>query len=578
MSPTKLACPHCGAVLKSSKTLRLGKQITCVKCQQQFAYTHEMDLLSTGDSHAGTFHMLAESQPGTGRSPVAGMDLLAAVENQPTPMPESAAEPSLVVASPRRRGLGGFMLALFGFLLFLGGGAALAIICLSGNPDSAPALEPLANKKPPPKNKKQVSDQDLLKYLSEAEQKRIDEAIEKGVRFLRAEIKPWGNWDFEDGENAAGYAALPGLALLESKVPASDAVVQKAADFVRRRAAHLVETYDIGLAVVFLDRLGDSHDNDLIQSLAYRLVAGQSSAGGWGYKCPVLNVAEERELGQFLKDKRPKLELRDLLQGDLRAPEQKGKERFKKSKAKAPGPKSKGLSNKAKALPIVHYQEGKDLDFLTRDDNSNTLFGLLGLWAARRHGVEAELSLEFAARRFQETQRGDGGWGYVHKAPTKNTMTCVGLLGLAMGHGAAAEMVADAVSQGHIPKAARADPYIQEALASLGKYIDGDPDRKGLEARIDYYYLWSLERAGMLYRQKTFGKRDWYRWGCKFILQHQKPDGSWQVHYSAPVDTSFALLFLRRSNLVQNLTDNLRTYLRIPDDDMDSRPGKNETP
>jgi hypothetical protein len=588
MSPTKLGCPHCGAVLKSSKTLRAGKQITCVKCQERFAYSPEMEVHSTGNSHAGTFHMLAESQPGTGRSPVAGMNLTATVASPPKETPdsqtESAEPPPLVVAPPRQRSLGGFVFALVVLLLFVGGGTALAIFFLSRDAEPAGALEPVASKpkkkelpqaKLLPKQKKQdpEPDPDSLKTVSKAEQKQIDEAIEKGVRFLLAEIKPWGNWDTEDGENAAGYAALPALALLESKVPPSDAVVQKAADFVRKRGPDLIETYDIGLAVVFLDRLGDKRDRNLIRSLAYRLVAGQSSDGGWGYKCPVLTATEEREVEEFLKNHRPRLDLFDLIESDLRGPELKRKERIKKGKSNDPVVKNP-LSDKVANLPIVKFQQGKAMEFLGRDDNSNTLFGLLGLWAGRRHSVEAELALEFVARRFRETQRGDGGWGYVLKSPTKNTMTCAGLLGLAMGHGAAAEMVADAVSQGHIPKAAKNDPYIQDALASLGKYIDGDPERKGLESRIDFYYLWTLERVGMLYRQKSIGKRDWYRWGVKFVLEHQKPAGQWQEHYSAPVDTSFALLFLGRSNLVQNLTDNLRFYLATPSEDLDRRPGK----
>jgi hypothetical protein len=584
MAPTKLVCPHCGAVLKSSKTLPAGKQITCVKCHQRFAYQPEMEILSTGDSHAGTFHMLAESQPGTGRSPVAGMNLVAAIASPPPlPLTELAEPPPLIVKPPRRRSLGGFIVAVVALLLFIGGGTALAIFCLSGDPEPVIAQEskkkelPKAKPQPAPAKKinKQEPDSDALKTVSKVEQEKIDQAIEKGVRYLRAEIKPWGNWDFEDGENAAGYAALPGLALVESKVPPSDPVVQKAADFVRKRGPDLMETYDIGLAIVFLDRLGDKRDRDLIRSLSYRLVAGQSSDGGWGYKCPVITASEEREVEEFLKNHRPRLELFDLVGGDLRGSDVKGKskERIKKNKPNDPAPKIQ-LSDKVNALPIVKFQQGKAMEFLGRDDNSNTLFGLLGLWAGRRHGVDAELALEFAARRFRETQRGDGGWGYVLKAPTKNTMTCAGLLGLAMGHGAAAEMVADAVVQGQIPKAAKSDPYIQDGLDSLGKYIDGDPERKGLESRIDFYYLWTLERVGMLYRQKTIGKRDWYRWGCKFVLEHQKPGGKWQEHYTAPVDTSFALLFLGRSNLVQNLTDNLHFYLAIPDEESGRRPGK----
>ena len=73
----------------------------------------------------------------------------------------------------------------------------------------------------------------------------------------------------------------------------------------------------------------------------------------------------------------------------------------------------------------------------THPDNSNTQFALLGLWAARRHKVPVERSLEMADLRFQRSQNRDAGWGYHVGAGSTPTMTCVGLLGLAMGHGSA---------------------------------------------------------------------------------------------------------------------------------------------
>ena len=39
MHATRLACPYCAAVLKSSKPLRVGKQITCLKCGKAFVIT-----------------------------------------------------------------------------------------------------------------------------------------------------------------------------------------------------------------------------------------------------------------------------------------------------------------------------------------------------------------------------------------------------------------------------------------------------------------------------------------------------------------------------------------------------------
>src|SRR4029079_2140121 len=49
----------------------------------------------------------------------------------------------------------------------------------------------------------------------------------------------------------------------------------------------------------------------------------------------------------------------------------------------------------------------------------------------------------------------------------------------------------------------------------------------------------------------AIGGKDWYAWGSAVLLKSQKADGSWQGEYSqGGVDTCFALLFLRRSDLI----------------------------
>ena len=177
--------------------------------------------------------------------------------------------------------------------------------------------------------------------------------------------------------------------------------------------------------------------------------------------------------------------------------------------------------------------------------------------------------------RFRQTQApADGGWSYAPPRfdegkilynPTKNTMMCVGMLGLAMGHGAAAEAFVEATKKGKISRPPAEDKAIKFAIHGLGEYIDGkEKELRGLEARIDLYYLWTLERVGMLYQQKNFGTRDWYRWGVDIILDKHGSDGSWQFRYEPAIDTAFALLFLKRSNLVGDLTQNLQFYIAIP--------------
>lgn len=615
MAIMKVGCPHCKAALKSSKPMPIGKQITCVKCQKRFAVSAELELSVTGESHAGTSHFLAETMAGLTKSPMADTPadslppLPASVtkpEPPPTPKPEAPvkkktdAKPaaqdrkrfkvddgkSVVTVRRQRRRWGGVVAGIL-LLLLLGGGGAAAVIYF---PDkfglqTSPASLPIAKAKqaetptlfekssPVPKTKTPedkttpLANPNTPKAVSKSQQEKIDAAIDKGVRFLCNKASSAGNWTVEtDKEHPLGYAALPALALLECKVQPTDPVILKAAEFIRANSGPLEDTYDLGLAVLLLDRLGDPRDEPLLQNLAMRLMAGQTPAGGWDYKCPVLQMNESMELLTFLQGNRPKIEFftpiagNDVKSGSGAAPA------FKTVMTRN-NADTTGLSPKLRELPIVNYHGNKkwDLDCLRPGDNSNTQFGLLGLWAARRHKVPTELSLEMAGARFQDTQQPSGGWGYAMRGPTKNTMTCVGLLGLAMSHGAAAEAFLDAASKGRtMPQTPLDDRFIKRGMTALGECVDGDDDRRGLSSRVDYYYLWTLERVGMLYQRKTFGHHDWYQMGVGILLEKQLGNGSWEQHYNPIADTSFALLFLRRSDLVRELTNNLQFYVALP--------------
>ena len=71
-----------------------------------------------------------------------------------------------------------------------------------------------------------------------------------------------------------------------------------------------------------------------------------------------------------------------------------------------------------------------------------------------------------------------------------------------------------------------------------------------------YYWLYAVERVGMLLSQKYIGNHDWYREGAEWLLKEQKPDGSWvnsddaMMGLEPPmVATAFALLFLEKATL-----------------------------
>src|SRR5262249_24502640 len=189
-----------------------------------------------------------------------------------------------------------------------------------------------------------------------------------------------------------------------------------------------------------------------------------------------------------------------------------------------------------------------------------------------RHGVPVENALARVKNRFRTSQNGDGGWGYTLAAPgvrrqSFGTMTCAGLLGLAMGHVGAREAATAGDPRKRESKHAAGassgdlagDSAIRASLLLLGSLIGRTTDKEGpipwFNARGDeYYFLWALERVAVAYGLKTIGNKDWYAWGAEVLLSRQQRDGAWEGQYGDSVDTCFALLFLRRAHLSKGLS------------------------
>jgi hypothetical protein len=210
-------------------------------------------------------------------------------------------------------------------------------------------------------------------------------------------------------------------------------------------------------------------------------------------------------------------------------------------------------------------------------DNSNTQFALLALWAARRNGIPTDRALLLSHQRFANSQGPEGTWGY-HPINSHGTpaMTGVGLLGLAMGHGTSPEVIfADPIRpdiKAAKVKPALEDPQIQGGLRALSRHVGVPlPSAQSKPGMENLYFLWTVERVAMLYDLKTIGGKDWYGWGAQLLIANQRADGHWdsaQYHgHNSSLDTCFALLFLKRSNLVQDLTENLRLNMAIRDPD-----------
>jgi hypothetical protein len=387
----------------------------------------------------------------------------------------------------------------------------------------------------------------------------VRQAVQRGVEFLRGQQeRSSGSWHFPESPRA-GATALAGLTLLECGVAEDDPAVQKAAEAVRPDSIELTHTYSLSLAILFLDRLGNPDDVALIESMAVRVMAGQNSQGGWTYECPPAGRDEVRRLKGLIRPTTGSSAPRAAM---------------------IPGG---GTSRGRAGLPPEIQRQLRAINPALRpafSDNSNTKFATLALWVARRHNIPVERALSQVQERFRGSQNPDGGWGYFVPLPGRPrrgsestaSMTCAGLLGLAVGVANEASLRTSGV--GRDSRVARKpwrdptkDPAVRAGLVLLGLVLSKPvaADRQGVLPLYgpphgdEFYSLWALERVAVAYGLDTIGGKDWYSWGAEALLRRQTEDGGWQGRNGAAgVDTCFALLFLRRANLSKDLTVSLK--------------------
>lgn len=447
-----------------------------------------------------------------------------------------------------------------------------------------------------------------------AKPKEIEDAIKNGAAYLK---KSLADANGRDGDTL-GPTALGGLALLEAGTPANDPTIKKITARIRDASYSETRTYQITLCILYLDRLDDPADRPLIQMLGVRLVAGQNPNGGWTYDCiAAVPPATER----FLRTK--------LSETTLTA----GKQATEPAKpAAAPGKHPVADKHAAGKLhaDVEKYRQGlMAAEYGKRnrlDDNSNTQFGVLGVWTARKHGVPVEHALDLIEKRFLATQFTSGGWPYSALGEGSPAMTCAGLLGLATAVGRREERVLKAEvpalppkkpnppekpnlpekpkppagtdpndpffnppesakkppepAKAKPPEPAKAKPRkpdtrdaaIKRAMDNLADALTNNNRRVGRREMgnvNDLYFLWSMERVGVIFGIDKIGKTDWYAYGVDRLIPAQNEDGSWggRGPYGADVETAFAILFLARSNLARDLSakvqrDHFGTELR----------------
>ncbi len=233
--------------------------------------------------------------------------------------------------------------------------------------------------------------------------------------------------------------------------------------------------------------------------------------------------------------------------------------------AQANGPRIAELAD-----ALIDWQHG-DWGYPSGADLSNTQYGALGLWGARRAGVEISPQVWRSLwKAVAEYRSRDGGFCYHSgtSAPT-GSMTAAGVGTLAICQDALS--TSRALDSG---EREQIDRWIREGIGWIAERfsVTSNP---GMGSWL-YYYLYGLERMGGLTGEYRFGEHDWYGEGAEFLVAQQLKDGGWcesggwiggarraGLGPSDLVSTCFALLFLRRATRPVSVVETVRSPQRF---------------
>lgn len=379
----------------------------------------------------------------------------------------------------------------------------------------------------------------LLLQVDRALQGEIDTAIDAGVAYLRESEDA-----FATAPHAASYRGgtecLVFYTLLMSGVAKDDPLVARLEPIVLATTRESDQTYTLALATLGLLAHDSKRHAATLADLVARLEAGQRKgdqrgSGAYGYVLPRARTGDGS-----------------------------------KSSAK-------------KTIQLAHWDAPSNWW-----DNSNTQYAILALRSAVDHGFAVESKVfERSARHFLRQKRQDGGAAYSDSIRERS------YLSMTAGVFGSLQMCVDALERTETTDAkelrTQADRAVERATKWLEEHLRFPPDGSNWP----FYALYAVERFGHHADSKTFGDRDWYAEGARFLVDVQLDDGAFataslipsrprgalprgrgllgkknRVLPNAPrvvtgdvVDTCFALLFLKRASFVHTQTSDEITIL-----------------
>lgn len=344
----------------------------------------------------------------------------------------------------------------------------------------------------------------------------VEKALYKGGEYLKPRcrelVKAYGDAAPNPADNgmrtlSARPLSLIVYAMIHAGVAADDADLKAGIRFLE--TMDLSQTYDVSLAAMALADLDAKKYAGRLAEIAQWLCDQQCANGQWTY-------------GNF---------------GAPPAPSNGKKE----PKTETPSP----TGGDSKEIAKIKIAWKNNLVRAPSGDNSNTQYALLGLRACLQAADIPKLPWQQSLAWFRKTQHGTGSWHYgaFGKIPGYGSMTVGGAASVAIC------MRALGMNDELQLEKLKSQKEIRAAMEWIGAQfsVTANPGN----GTWVYYWLYGVERAGMILGVAEFGKHDWYKEGSEMLLAAQDPNGSWtsatDPQKNVDNDTCFAILFLRKA-------------------------------
>jgi hypothetical protein len=351
---------------------------------------------------------------------------------------------------------------------------------------------------------------------------KVDAAIKKGIAYLRTAPSPAAHAGIKDSDELILWTYV------HAGISESDPDFQKL--WKKMLEGPLEKTYKVALQAMILEEVDRVKHQERIAQCAQFLVDNQCQNGQWSYGNP----------SEFVKD--------------VKVPEPA-------KSTPTGGPKEFAAPSAERVKPkiVQHVSVKKMKDGPPAGDNSNTQYAALGLRACFDAGIMIpEPTIVLAVKWWRESQFAgpakdtdkDGkpdvvsgisgkieGWNYKSQAAQEKAPYPAMTAG-----GASALVIYDYM----LDRRWKEDSYVKAGMNWLAY---------NFSVNTNLYYMYGLERTGILFGTEKIGDHFWYSEGAALILKNQNADGSWGKPPAAKPDdkgklthdTCFAILFLRRA-------------------------------